>query len=77
MTIVRLNSTEKEYVLLGTGFGMFKAQGQAGWGKMVNTSKGDKRVVALSNEFGQVLWADSNDITVVSVDGVNISKILK
>lgn len=77
MTIVQLKSTEKQYILLGTGYGMFKAQGQPGWGKMVNTSKGEKYLVALSNELGEVLWTESNNITVISVDGHRVSELLK
>ncbi len=77
MIKVRTRKDEKEFILLGTGYGMYRAQGQPGWGRMVRTNEGDKHLVALCDKEGQILWTDSNNIYIVSVDGVLVGNALK
>ena len=76
MIIVRFKRTDKDYILLGAGYGAYKAQGQAGWGSIPSTSKGEIPIVAICDETGEIDWVLSKDIYVVSVDGVDVADAL-
>ena len=66
-----------QYVLLGAGFGMFKAMRGATLGDILSVQdEGEKTLVALCGTDGQILWADSSELTVVSVDGQSLDAIL-
>ena len=69
--IVRHNEEPNDqFVLLGTGFGMFKAMRGSTLGDILSKQdEGEKTLVALCGKDGTILWADSSDLTVVSVDG--------
>ena len=76
--IVRHNEEPaNHYVLLGAGFGMFKAMRGATLGDILGIQEeGDKTLVALCGTDGQILWADSSELTVVSVDGQSLDSVL-
>lgn len=77
MTKVLCLHDNKEYMLVGTGYGMFKAQGQGGWGAFPSTSEGKSMVVAIADSQGRIRWIESNQIRVISIDGVPISDCLR
>lgn len=63
---------EKEYILVGTGYGMYKAQGATGWFQPLHV-EGESSLVALCNKDGKIKWIDSEQIRVISVDNIAIS----
>ena len=70
-TIVRHLESGREYVLVGTGLGMFRAV-KPHWflgdlGK--TTEEGVHSCVAAADAEGLIQWFDSDDLVVVSVDG--------
>ena len=70
-TIVRKNSTDETFVLLGTGFGAYKVT-KPHWfyGESSSEEESDiLPVVMVSDADGNVLWLAADDVTVVSVDG--------
>lgn len=75
MVKVKLKSNDKEYAMLGTGYGMFRAQGPTGWTGFPKTNEGSEKVVAICSSDGEILWAKSEDVYVVSIDGVAISEV--
>ena len=76
--IVRHKSTNKDYVLLGTGFGAFKSSRPGLFlGDLFPTEeKGQITMVALCNQQGEIRWAQSEDVTVVSIDGQQPQELL-
>jgi hypothetical protein len=66
-----------QFVLLGTGFGMFKAMRGATLGDILSKQdEGEKTLAALCGEDGNILWADSSELTVISVDGQSPKALL-
>ncbi|MHC4899850.1 MAG: hypothetical protein ACYTGW_22390 [Planctomycetota bacterium] len=61
----------KRYVLLGAGYGMFKsARANMILGDLFPTeTEGSQSKLAVCDENGKVLWGNSDDLVVVSVDG--------
>lgn len=76
MIKVRSKRTEQEFVLLGAGYGMFRAQGQSGWGAIPSTREGDRGVVCVSDRNGEIFFVNSEELYVYSVDGKVITEIL-
>ncbi len=78
-TIVRHKESGKHFVFLGTGFGAFKsARPGAFLGRMLPTEdEGVMTMVALGFPDGRILWSDSTQIEVVSVDGQPIKELLR
>ena len=74
MIKVMVKGTTNEYVLLGAGHGMFKAQGQKGWSSTPTTSQHDERSLAVCGPDGKILWFETSKLRVVSVDGVGINE---
>ncbi len=70
-TIVEYNKNGKRFILLGTGFGVFKSSrpGLFGGDWFPNTDEGSESKVAVCDPKGKIYWANSDDLTVVSVDG--------
>ena len=68
--VVRHADSAGEYVLLGTGFGVFKAMRGAVLGDILSEEDhGEQAMAALCAADGKILWAHSDQLTVVSVDG--------
>lgn len=77
--IVRHLKNGQEYVLLGAGFGAYKASRPSFFGGNLfpNEEEGTYRMVAVSDSNGKINWVYSNDLEVVEVDGVGIRDVLK
>ncbi len=76
-TIVRHDTTGKNYCLLGTGFGVFQSSKPHFFlgNLMADVDEGQYAMVCVCNSAGKVFWIDAEDVTVVSVDGQNISEL--
>lgn len=76
-TIVRHDTTGKNYCLLGTGFGVFQSSKPSFFlgNLMADVDEGQYAMVCVCNSAGKIFWIDAEDVTVVSVDGQNVSEI--
>ena len=77
-TIIQSKKTGKKYVLLGTGFGAFKATrpGVFLGNLMPEEEEGQITMVAVCDGEGKIRWAQSDDLVVVEVDGSSPGEIL-
>ena len=69
--IVKHRETGERYVLVGTGFGAYKAT-KPNWffgNLMADEQSGELSVVAVCNAEGGIGWFQSNELLVVSIDG--------
>jgi hypothetical protein len=77
-TIIRHDESGVEYVLVGTGLGMFQATKPhwflGDWGS--ETKSGVSSCVCAADGDGTLRWMPSKHVTVVSVDGVKPTDIL-
>jgi len=75
--IVRHKSTQKNYILLGTGFGAYKAVRPSFFGGNLfpHEEEGTIATVAVCDKTGNIIWINSDDLQVIEIDGVDISEI--
>lgn len=75
--IVKDKNTHKNYILLGTGFRVYKAVRPSfiGGNLFPHEEEGTIATVAVCDFKGDIIWIDSNDLQVVEIDGVKISEI--
>lgn len=76
MVKVVIEPNDVEYVVVGSGHGMFKSQGAAGWFVPMN-QEGESFKLAVCDYSGRVFWVDSNSVRVVSIDGKTLEEINK
>ncbi len=72
MAIKVLNKeTNKEYFLLGTGYGMSQSARSSflGGDLFPNIEEDSVQKITVCDEFGRIIWFDSSDIRVISIDG--------
>lgn len=76
-TIVRHDTTGKNYCLLGTGFGVFQSSKPHFFlgNLMADVDEGNYAMVCVCNSAGKVFWIDAEDVTVISVNGQNVSEL--
>ena len=75
--IVKHERSGDQFILLGTGFGAFKAT-KLNWffgNMMADESAGEHSVVAVCNAAGEIGWFGSDELTVVSIDGAPPNQI--
>lgn len=77
MIIVKDKNTNEKYILLGTGFGAYRAVRPSlfGGNLLPHEEEGTIETVAVCNNVGDILWFESSDLQVVKVDGIKISDI--
>jgi len=77
-TIVKLKGKDLHAILLGVGYGMHKsARPSMIFGDLLpNETSGESMMAAVSSADGTILWCRSEDLEVVSVDGIAPSDIL-
>lgn len=77
--VVRHLKNKKNYILLGTSYAYYKDTTPAFFGGMLfpNEEKGEFRVAALSDEKGEIFWACTTDLRVISVDDASPMEVLK
>jgi len=77
-TVVRSKTDNREYVLLGTGFGAYQSK-KPNWffgDLMADTAEGEFAMVCVCDSRGTVGWLESEDVQVVSVDGQPVANII-
>ena len=77
-TVVRHIPTNKNYILLGTGFGAFQSK-KPNWilgNLMSDTTEGQFAMACVCDSHGEMHWVDSTHLVVESVDGQTTSEIL-
>ena len=77
--IVRHKETRKDYVLLGGGFGVYKAKSPSPlFGNLVPLQEeGESPMVCVCNPKGHIGWFYSDELLVISVDGHPVSDIIQ
>jgi len=77
-TIVEQIETGYRYLLLGAGYGKYQsARPNMILGDLLPVTKeGSETVLAVCNEEGRIGWVRSEEMRVVSVDGVEPAKAL-
>jgi hypothetical protein len=77
-TIVQFKPDGQNYILLGTGFGAFKATRPSMFlGNLIPTEdQGELKMVSVCDAEGTIRWAQSSDVTVVEVDGQSPAVLL-
>lgn len=75
--IVRVKNTEKNYILLGTGYGAYKAVTPSflGGNLFPNEEEGTLPMAAVCDNKGDIVWLNSDSLQVIEIDGVRISDI--
>ncbi len=76
--IVEHKDSGKKYILLGTGFGAFKASRPSvffgNW--LPKEESGELTMVAVCDNQGQIGWISSEELTVVEVEGRRPAEML-
>ncbi len=70
-TIAVIKSTGQRGLVIGTGFGMFRAYRTSSViaHSVQRESAGEEHLIALANESGEISWHRSADVQIVEVDG--------
>ena len=70
-TIVRDRKTNEDYILIGSGLGMYQSK-KPNWffGNLISdTSSGKVTALCVCDKYGSVKWIKSAQVSVISVDG--------
>jgi len=71
--VVREVRCNRLYILLGTGFGMFRSErDEFRFLDGENVQEGERSLVCVTDRRGDILWFPSEEVKVVSVDGVMV-----
>ncbi|NDI34428.1 hypothetical protein [Chengkuizengella sediminis] len=75
-TIVLHKASGKRYILLGTGYGAYKATrpGLIGGDLFPNEEQDEIPAASVCDEFGTIQWLYTNELQVVEVDGKSIGE---
>ena len=78
VTKIRRKKTGKTYLLVGTGYGAFKAMAMANTLHAMNPEidEGELGMVAACDSTGSIHWIDHRDVEVIEVDGLKPSELL-
>lgn len=80
MAIIVLHKpTQSQYVLLGTGYGAYKASRPSFFGGNLfpHEDEGSVAVVAVCDEEGTIIWFSPEELQVVEVDGRSMASLLR
>ena len=77
-TIVKHTETGKQLVLIGAGFGAYQSKKpNAFFGDWVaDTESGSQEMVCVCNSDGLIGWMYSEEVNVISVDGVPVGDLI-
>lgn len=69
--IIKSKNSSKNYILLGTGYGLFHSQtGSVLVGDLIpNKQSGNTHAVCACDKNGKIVWLSSDQVEIVSVDG--------
>ena len=70
-TIVKLKDTDLHGILVGVGYGMFEsAKPNMIFGDWIaDKAAGKSQMAAVSTDKGEILWCETEKLTIVSIDG--------
>ncbi|HHW31937.1 MAG TPA: hypothetical protein GXX20_09745 [Clostridiaceae bacterium] len=77
--IVRHKKSSKVYVLIGTGYGAYKATTPSflGGNLFPHEEEGEIPIAAVTDEKGEIRWIYTNELEVIEIDGIEIGKVLE
>lgn len=75
-TIARHRESGSHYLVLGGGYGAH-ATTTTGWFGFENLKADQMPMVLVANEVGDIGWLKSNDIELVSIDGISPARALQ
>lgn len=75
--VVEHRKTLKKFILLGVGYGTYKATRPSfiGGNLFPNEEEGETRVVAVCDKNGNIIWFSPNKLRVVEIDGIKLEKL--
>ncbi len=75
--VVKNKENNRKYILLGTGFGAYKAVRPSFFGGnlLPHEEEGTITIVAVCNYKGDIIWIESDKLQVIEVDGIKISEL--
>ncbi|WP_026894132.1 hypothetical protein [Clostridiisalibacter paucivorans] len=73
-TLVTHIESQKNYILIGTGYGLYKSSrpGIFFGNLMPEEDEGQIAVAAVSDKEGNILWFPTNELRVIEIDGQKI-----
>ena len=75
-SIVKLKGSGKRAILIGVGYGKSATSRTSSFlGTAVEAAE-ESEMAAVSTQIGEILWCRSEDLTVVSIDGVTPAELL-
>ncbi|WBW99642.1 hypothetical protein [Oceanirhabdus sp. W0125-5] len=78
-TIVKQITTDKNFILVGTGFAAYKTSKPSTFmvNRLPRADEGVIPMVAVCDESGNIKWMKTNEIMIISIDGNSPLDILK
>lgn len=75
--IVRHKVSEKKYVMIGTGYGIMKSNEPKYFGHHLLHQDEEKlmKMAAVSDEEGNIFWYDTDELSVLEIDGVELKNL--
>jgi len=79
LTIVKQITTDKKFILIGTGFAAYKTSKPSTFmvNRICKAGQGVIPMVAVCNESGEISWMNTDEIKIVDIDGNLPLNILK
>lgn len=71
LVFVEHKKTQEAFLLLGTGVGIYRSEVYGKFGDSVE--EGVHKMLAVSDKSGKIYWYPSDELTVVTVDGKEVS----
>ncbi|NER21045.1 MAG: hypothetical protein F6J86_01760 [Symploca sp. SIO1B1] len=74
--IVKHKESQNNYILLGTGFGIYKSSRPNAFFELLTIDEQEHfRLVAVADHHGEIKWFYSKDLTVIEIDGRHPSEL--
>ena len=76
--MLRHETTGAEYVFIGTGYSFYKDSipSPIGGSFFPDVEEGEARMVAVCDKGGAISWLPSDEVKILSVDGVEVSELM-
>lgn len=77
--IVKHEALGIEYVLIGTGYSFYKDSipSPLGGSFFPDVEEGEVKMVAVCDALGAISWLPTDEVKVISIDGILVSQILE
>lgn len=79
LTIVKQITTDKNFILIGTGFAAYKTSKPSTFiaNRVPKADQGEIPMVAVCDESGEITWMKTDEIKIVEIDGTLPLNILE